>query len=515
VTTVEGFLWRIDLANPTQPPVAFGNVSALIAPRRGDEGLLGIAFEPGNAGEVYLNYTTGTQYYIPYSANPTQKPTQSVMPPNPKRNRIARYGITGGVLDTSRMDIIYESLRPSDWHTVNQITFGPDGYLYAGSGDGGWLDATYDQDRGQGVGNELATIIRIDPNDNGPGYTIPPGNPFADGPGPNADEVWVYGTRNPWRISFDRLNGNLWAGDVGQWGWEEVNKIAPGGNYGWYIMENNTCRTCPAITPPANHVLPRTAYCNANNPSAACQFDDECAMIGGYVYRGNAMPELQGYYIYADFCSGRIRAVDTTSPNSPPIILFDSDIDLGITSFAETPDGELLVVAYKVEAPGNAIHILAKFGDSDGDGDLDASDNCPAVYNPSQSNVDLDGLGDLCDSGDFDRDGYSDSAESRFIGTNPAAPCGAGWPSNLVDPVAQPADHLDIYDLTSFLAPVRRLDSNPGDATFSTRWDLVPGLGGFPNYISIHDLVALLDGPTGAPPMFDGARAYDKTCPSP
>jgi glucose/arabinose dehydrogenase/plastocyanin len=511
--TVEGDLWRIDISGPAQPPVAFGSVKSMIAPRNGDEGLLGVAFEPGNSARIYINYTTGAEYYRPYTdpLYPQYTPSPT-MPANPKRNRISRFEITGGVMDMASEQIIYESLRPGDWHTLNQIVFGPDGYLYAGSGDGGWLDAAFDSDHGQGVSNDLATIIRIDPNDNVPGHTIPPGNPYDDGLGPNADQVWSYGHRNPWRLSFDRVNGELWSGDVGQWGWEEVNHVVPG-NYGWRIMENDTCRFGSPCVPPAGHILPRTAYCNTNNPSPACEFDGECAMIGGYVYRGNVMPELQGYYIYADFCSARIRAVDTNSPSSPPIILLDSDLDAGITSFAETPDGELLVVAYKPTAPGNAIHMLTRFGDSDGDGHLDGSDNCPSDYNPSQSDLDLDASGDSCDTDD-DSDGYTDTDEAS-IGTGPLAPCGInGWPSNLND-AGDSANRLDILDVTSFVAPLRRFERSPGDPGFDSRWDIRPGASGFPKWINITDITTLTAGPTGNPPMLNGARAFGRDCPFP
>jgi hypothetical protein len=147
-------------------------------------------------------------------------------------------------------------------------------------------------------------------------------------------------------------------------------------------------------------------------------------------------------------------------------------------------------------------------------------DNCPAVHNPGQQDADSDNIGDHCDTGDFDGDGYTDEAETRFIGTAVDHPCGAEWPSNLVEPVessdAFRLNTLDILDVTSFLAPERRLDTDPGDPYHDPRWDLVPGSGAFSNNINIGDITALFHGGQGSgayPPMFGGERAWERTCP--
>jgi hypothetical protein len=157
--------------------------------------------------------------------------------------------------------------------------------------------------------------------------------------------------------------------------------------------------------------------------------------------------------------------------------------------------------------------MLTQNGDSDGDGDLDALDNCPSVYNPAQLDGDDDSLGDHCDSGDSDGDGYGDANEVRWIGTGAGAPCGGdGWPSNVQD-AGTSANKLDINDIVSFLAPDRRLDKDPGQLNYDARWDLTPGKSGLGSYINIQDITSLLSGPTGNPPMFSGTRAYGKTCP--
>jgi glucose/arabinose dehydrogenase/plastocyanin len=505
VTDRGGGLWRVDLTNPAAAPVSFGSITDRVT-IGGDEGLLGIAFDPARAGVVYLNYTTGTEYFRSYSTDPGF-PVTPVMPANPKRNVIARYPIVNGVIVPSGEQIIYTSLRPHSWHTLNQITFGPDGNLWAGSGDGGRNEAAFDVDGGQGVGNDLATIIRIDPNEFGTGHTIPPGNPFADGAGPNADQVWAFGLRNPFHISFDRLTGEMWSGDSGQWEWEEVNHLEIGGNYGWRTMEGNECHGPNTCTPPVNYTPPRTAYCNHSNTSV-CPGEVDCAVIGGHVYRGQGIPGLNGWYVYGDYCSGKIRAVDTSSESSPAVLLVDSDVYP--VSFAETPGGEILIVN-----KDNTIHLLTLAGDTDGDGRPAGTDNCLTAYNPTQSDADGDGAGDACDTGDGDGDGYRDLDEAQVIGVGAGDACGAnGWPSELFS-TPPSTNELDIQDVSSFVGPLRRLDTKPGDAAFSQRWDLVPGAGAFSAFLNIQDVTALLSGSTAYPPMFSGARAYGKTCPFP
>jgi hypothetical protein len=152
--------------------------------------------------------------------------------------------------------------------------------------------------------------------------------------------------------------------------------------------------------------------------------------------------------------------------------------------------------------------------DSDADGVPDAGDNCPAVVNPGQQDADGDGTGDHCDGGDFDGDGYTDEAEARYIGTSANHPCGwYGWPSNVWD-LGPSFNKLDIQDITSFLADPRRLDTSPDPGSnYSPRYDLLPGPGIFQQHINIQDLLALLEGDTGRPPMFGGQeRAFGKTC---
>jgi hypothetical protein len=158
--------------------------------------------------------------------------------------------------------------------------------------------------------------------------------------------------------------------------------------------------------------------------------------------------------------------------------------------------------------------------DTDGDGVPDSTDNCPAASNPGQEDADGDDIGDHCDTGDFDGDGYTDEVEARYIGTAPDKQCGAGWPSNLVEPgPGEPflANGVDILDVTSFLGPVRRFDTDLSDFIDNKRWDLIPGSDVFEFDLNIQDLTTLFHGNSGSPafpPMFGFEWAWERTCPS-
>jgi glucose/arabinose dehydrogenase len=145
-------------------------------------------------------------------------------------------------------------------------------------------------------------------------------------------EIYAYGLRNAWRFSFDRATGDLWAADVGQDKWEEVDRIVAGGNYGWNVMEGFEC-----------FGLSGCDTSGLRPPRAVYGRDGGCSVTGGYVYRGSSMPELIGWYVYGDFCSGKMWAVNTAD-DSPPVLLADTGLE--IASFGELPDGELLVLTF-------------------------------------------------------------------------------------------------------------------------------------------------------------------------
>jgi len=287
-------------------------------------GLLGMAFDPDFAsnGRVYLSWTEGT----------------------PMVSAISRFtSIDGGAtLDPgSRQDVIRIN-QDFDNHNGGQILFGPDGFLYAGFGDGG--SGGDPLSRAQDTTNLLGTLLRLDVAGATP-YAIPPGNPFAGNPVCPADhssgtacpEIYAWGLRNPWRWTFDRATGALWAGDVGQVSFEEIDRIELGRNYGWDCREGNAAHNSPAPSCMAATGLVPPVHDYGRSLGAS--------VTGGYVYRGSALPGLVGNYVFGDFASGRIwRLIDAGNGDFTADELIDSD--LLIASFAEDADGELYVVHF-------------------------------------------------------------------------------------------------------------------------------------------------------------------------
>lgn len=244
-----------------------------------EQGLLGLAFHP--------QYGTNRQFYVHYTdlAGDT---------------RVFEYLASSSDPDTasaSSRQILFVD-QPFSNHNGGQIAFGPnDGFLYIALGDGG--DGGDPQGNGQNRNTLLGKILRIDVNSGSP-YAIPADNPFVGQAG-SRPEIWSYGLRNPWRFSFDAANGDMHIGDVGQEEWEELDHepAAQGGrNYGWKQMEGMHC-------------YPPNSSCNTTGltlPVAEYSHPTGCSVTGGYVYRGNLHPELQGAYFYGDYCSGLIRS---------------------------------------------------------------------------------------------------------------------------------------------------------------------------------------------------------------
>ena len=246
-----------------------------------ERGLLGLAFHPEHSenGYFYVNYTNNSGNTV-----------------------IARYKVDENNLNQANEDsafIILEVNQPYSNHNGGQIGFGPDDYLYVSFGDGG--SGGDPQVNGQNLQTLLGSIIRIDvdnPSD-GLNYSIPVDNPFL-GNSDARDEIYAYGLRNTWRFSWDSETELLWGADVGQNAWEEINIIESGLNYGWNTMEGDHC-------------FPPSANCDQNNlelPIWEYSHADGCSITGGFVYRGNEMPSLIGQYIYGDYCTGRIWALD-------------------------------------------------------------------------------------------------------------------------------------------------------------------------------------------------------------
>jgi len=297
----------------------------------GEQGLLGLAFHPGFAtnGKLYLSYTdlSGASVIREYRVSAS----------NPDR------------VDGASGRTLLRVKQPYSNHNGGHIAFGPDGYLYVGLGDGG--SAGDPGNRAQSVDVLLGKILRIDVNGRTGAlpYGIPSTNPFVGRAG--LDQIWALGLRNPWRFSFDRATGDLWIGDVGQGDREEVDRAPAvrgrnagrGLNFGWRVMEGAHCFRPSSACSRTGKTLPLTEYGHAGG---------RCSIIGGYVYRGQAYPDLIGAYLFADYCSGEVWYVDRGAAQGV-IATRALATDSRITSFGEDEDGEL----YLTNAGGTVFQI--------------------------------------------------------------------------------------------------------------------------------------------------------------
>jgi len=290
-------------------------------------GLLAIAFHPDfeSNKQVFLSYTI--------TANDGE---------NKLVSRLTRLteNVSGDVLDSAPEDILLEQNQFATNHNGGHIAFGTDRNLYIGFGDGG--GGGDPQEQAQDTQTLLGSLLRIDV-DTGFPYAIPTDNPFAAGGG--RPEIYAYGFRNPWRWSFDRDTNELWLADVGQNEIEEVNRIVKGGNYGWDCFEGNDSFETDNC-PPSNQLI---------FPVAEYDHSEGFSVTGGYVYRGNAIPELQGIYLFGDFGSGTIWGLFPNGENNlERRVLVNSQ--LSIVSFSQANDGELFVVDYS----GNLYRIVSE-----------------------------------------------------------------------------------------------------------------------------------------------------------
>jgi glucose/arabinose dehydrogenase len=280
----------------------------------GERGLLGLDFS-----------RDGTRLYVHYT----------------NRNgdtRVDEYTMQGNTADAGSRRQLLAVAQPQPNHNGGELTFGPDGLLYLGLGDGGGAGDSGSGHapcgNGQSLDTLLGKILRIDPTPSGDRqYTIPPSNPFANGGG--LPEIWAYGLRNPWKFSWDRETDDMWIADVGQNAWEEVDFLpageGAGANFGWNRLEGN-------------HEFQGQAPDGAIPPIHEYPLNGTCAAIGGYVYRGSKIPDLTGAYVYTDYCESTIRALLERDGRVA------DQRDLGIqgtqvTAFGEDQDGELYVLS--------------------------------------------------------------------------------------------------------------------------------------------------------------------------
>ncbi len=283
----------------------------------GEQGLLGFAFHP--------DFTNNGYFYVHYIAS------------NPRRNVISRFSLNPTNPDSADIQselILLEIAQPATNHNGGQLAFGPqDGYLYISIGDGG-----DDADESQDLTSLLGTILRINV-DNPQGqlnYGIPPTNPFANNNSGFRKEIYAYGLRNPWRIAFDPVSGTLWTGDVGEHSREEVNLVINGGNYGWNILEGVECFDPLVKCIPDDFESPVLDYGR----------DQGGSVIGGVFYYGNQFPELQGLYIYADFVSGRVWALDYDGVNVVSNVQLLQFNPFRVVAFGLDEQGELYIASF-------------------------------------------------------------------------------------------------------------------------------------------------------------------------
>ena len=318
---------RIRIVRPdgTVDPVPYLDITGRVDDSGGEMGLLGLAFHPhyGSNGYFYVNYTTTAD--------------------GPRRTHISRFAVSADpdVADPLSEDVLLTVDQPATNHNAGDIHFGPDGFLYIPLGDGGSSGTAQD------MGTVLGKILRLDVDMSSGGvaecygsgsghYTVPAGNPFADGPSGGCDEIWAAGLRNPWRLSFDRDTGDLYLGDVGQSRWEEID-LQPAGsgggeNYGWPCYEGSHEYSLAGCGPSSSYTFPIFEYSHS----------DGCSVTGGHVYRGSAYPPMVGRYLLADYCSGHLWDLARTETGWQATKHTDVG-SFGIVAFGEDVGGELYV----------------------------------------------------------------------------------------------------------------------------------------------------------------------------
>lgn len=388
-------------------PTPFLDITDLVGAGGSEQGLLGLAFHPDyqKNGYFYVNYTNSGGHTI-----------------------IRRYTVTADpdIADPDSGVRITRVDQPFSNHNGGWIAFGPDEYLYVALGDGG--SGCDPGQRAQDLTQLLGKMLRIDvdgddfpdsPNEN---YAIPKNNPFV-GTG-NREEIWAYGLRNPWRNSFDRLTGDLYIADVGQGVVEEINfqsVVSPGGeNYGWDCREGTQCSTVSDCTTSGcdceagGYVDPIQEYTHGGSPF-------RCSISGGYVYRGCAIPDLDGVYFYADYCSGQIWSfrydgttvtefIERTAELDPP----GAAVLNQITSFGEDAFGEL----YVCDQGGQVYKIVPAGGLAGPDCNKNGREDACDILSGASADANSDGVPDECQGGcvgDVDADDDTDLSDISLL----------------------------------------------------------------------------------------------------
>lgn len=314
----DGFIYRIDRTETPYVRREFLDLTEQVGRTGGERGLLGLAFHPDfpNTPTFYVNYTR-------------DEPLETV---------ISEWAVDPSTwvvdMNSERVLLTYE--QPFNNHNGGHIAFGPNGYLFISSGDGGSSGDPFNN--AQDTSSLLGKILRIDVDGSAGGreYGIPADNPFVGTAG--RDEIYAWGVRNPWRFSFDREIGELWAADVGQNAWECIHVIFKGNNYGWRILEGSHCFIPSTGCDSTGLELPVFEYNHSQG---------DRSITGGYMYRGKKQPLLYRKYVYGDFVSGRIWALEVT-PDALQVVSNEElmNTDINVSAFAEDLEGEVYVLTY-------------------------------------------------------------------------------------------------------------------------------------------------------------------------
>lgn len=306
---------RIIHGDGTIDPVPFIDISGLIT-AGGERGLLGLAFHPDYAenGYFFVNYTDLDENTV-----------------------IARFTVSDSdpdIADAETREVILSIDQPYSNHNGGDLKFGPDGYLYIGTGDGG--SSGDPENNAQDLSSLLGKMLRID-IDSGSPYSIPSGNPYVED-AEVANEIWASGLRNPWRFSFDRETGDMWIADVGQNNIEEINFIPSGSgagmNFGWRCYEGEESFNTENCEPEGVYQFPLYQYYHST--------DNGCSVTGGFVYRGEEFPSLDGYYFFTDYCNDMLYSLHDSSGEW---VLTDHGQFAGnnFSTFGEDQNGEIYV----------------------------------------------------------------------------------------------------------------------------------------------------------------------------
>jgi len=319
ITEQSGKIWILDnLFNKSATP--YLDITARVNDSGYEQGLLGLVFHPSynSNGYFYVNYVGGT------GNGRTMVTRYKVKPSDP------------GAADPAVEDTLLRLAQPYSNHNGGDLNFGPDGFLYIGMGDGGLGGDP--EDRAQNKKNLFGKILRLNVDEGLP-YSIPVSNPFV-GNSNYFPEIWALGLRNPWRHSFDRLNGDFWIGDVGQNAWEEVDyqpASSPGGeNYGWRCYEGNHNYNTSGCGPISSYDAPVFEYSHPGGNSRS--------ITGGYVFRGSKFPGLYGKYICTDFLTGDFYIIEKGAGASFPFVK-QSAVQTSISTFGENNEGELFAAS--------------------------------------------------------------------------------------------------------------------------------------------------------------------------